>query len=70
MANAGGTAVTAFGPGAGNAPVAAGNSFYPDPTVHIIRWVSIFGVVKGGGWRLYSQAIGGALQILEARRIM
>jgi hypothetical protein len=70
MANAGGAAVTAFGPGAGNAPVAAGNSFYPNPVANIIRWASIFGVVKGGAWRLYSQTIGGALQILEPRRIM
>ncbi len=70
MANAGGAAVTAFGPGAGNAPVAGGNPFYPDPVVNVLRWVSIFGVVKGGAWRLYSQTIGGALQILEARRIM
>jgi len=71
MANAGGTAVAAFGPGAGNAPpVGGGNSFYPNPAANVIRWVSIFGVVKGGAWRLYSQTIGGALQILEPRRIM
>jgi hypothetical protein len=70
MANAGNTPVTVFGGGAGNAPVAGGNQFYPNTVQHQIRWVSIFGVVKGGGWRFYTQVIDGGLHIQEARRIM
>jgi hypothetical protein len=71
MSNAGNTAVTVFGGGAGNAPVAAGNAFYPDTVATAIRWVSIIGVNKGGvAWQLYTQVISGSLQILEARRIL
>ena len=71
MANAGNTAVTVFGGGAGNAPVAAGNPFYPNAQVVAISWVSIIGVNKGGaGWRFYTQVVNGASNIAEARRIM
>jgi hypothetical protein len=70
MANAGNTACTVFGGGAGNAPVAAGNMFYPNTVVNAIRWVSIIGVIKGANWRFYMQAISATMQILEARRIM
>jgi hypothetical protein len=70
-ANAPGAAITVFGAGSGNAPVAAGNPFYPNVVVHPIRWVTIIGVNKGGaGWRLYSQTVNGAEHIQEARRIM
>lgn len=70
-ANAPGAAVTVFGAGNGNAPVAAGNPFYPNVVLQAIRWVTIFGVFKAGvAWRLYSQTVNGAEQIQEARRIL
>lgn len=69
-ANAAGTATTVFGAGSGNAPVAAGNPFYPNVVLTPIRWVTIFGVLKGGvAWRFYTQVVNGAEQIVESRRI-
>jgi hypothetical protein len=72
MANAGNTALSVFGAGAGNAPaVRGGNPFYPDPAVNLFKWASIIGMNKGGnGWRFYLQVIGVPGNILEARRIM
>jgi len=71
MANAGNTALTVFGAGAGNAPVVRpDDSFYPDPQDIPFRWVSIFGVQRGGAWRFYTQVIGQHEEILQARRIM
>lgn len=69
-ANAGNTPVTVFGGGAGNALVAEGNPFYPNTVANPIRWVTIFGVDKGGEWRFYTQVIDGNKQIIEARRIL
>ena len=72
MANAGNTALTVFGAGAGNAPgVHGGNPFYPDRLVNSFKWASIIGMNKGGnGWRFYLQVIGDPGNIQEARRIM
>jgi len=72
MANAGNTALTVFGAGAGNAPaVRGGNPFYPDRLVNSFKWASIVGMDKGGnGWRFYLQVIGDPNNIQEARRIM
>jgi len=67
-ANAGGAALHVFGRGAGNAPVAAGNPFYPSAT---LEYGTIIGRNNGAGWKFYLQAIdsGPLKQISEARRI-
>ena len=72
MTNANNMASTVFGGGAGNAPVpGGGNSFYPNTVVNMTRWITIFGLIKGGGgWRFYMQVVDGNLNIREPRRIM
>ena len=73
-ANAAAVAAQVFGAGAGNAAaIAGGNSFYPNTALAPFRWVSIFGLMKGGGaWRFYMQVIGPmpAHDIMQARRIL
>lgn len=64
-ANAGGAAVTVFGRGAGNAPVAAGNPFYPNAN---LTYATIIGC-NTAGWRFYMQAVDTGGNISEARRI-
>src|SRR5258708_11068816 len=55
MTNAAGAALTVFGAGAGNAPVAPpDNQYYPTP---VTGWVSIIGLLKSGAWRLYAQVV-------------
>lgn len=66
MANANNKPLTVFGRGAGNAPVPAGNSYYPDAA---LQWASIFGVKRGGNWNFYLQAVNQADMIAEHRQI-
>jgi hypothetical protein len=68
MANAGNTALTVFGAGAGNVVLLGANPFYPDP---VTGWVTIIGLPKGGGaWRFYVQVVGSIGNIVEARRLL
>jgi hypothetical protein len=70
MANAPGKRLTVFGAGAGNAPVATGDPYYPDPRTKEFRWMAIIGVRQGAAWQFYAQvAVDFAGQVL-ARRIL
>jgi hypothetical protein len=66
MANANNQTLAVFGRGAGNAPVPAGNSHYPDAA---LQWASIFGVQRGGNWKFYLQAVNQTDMIVEHRQI-
>ena len=68
MANAGNTALTVFGAGAGNVALIGAHPFYPNP---VTGWVTIIGLRKGGGaWRFYVQVVDAVGNIVEARRIL
>ncbi len=66
MANAKNQRLAVFGRGAGNAPVPAGNQYYPDIA---LQWASIFGVQRGVDWKFYLQAVNQADAIVEHREI-
>jgi len=66
--------VNVFGNGVGNAAVVGGNPFYPPKTPGAgagqMKWMSIFGRVHAGQWKIYTQSVDGADAILEHRRIV
>ncbi len=69
MANAPGQRLTVLGAGAGNAPVATGNPYYPDP--RNFRWVAIIGVRQGGGaWEFYAHVAADFAGLALARQIL